>query len=160
MEKIDRYVTRAEDFCGGEWLNSGILNSESGGGGLKSTASDMTRFGQMYLNRGHLDGKWVLSPASIRELTANQNMGLADSVYQDETFDSSWSLSWNVRRAKKDDGGMLRSPSAFNHGGYGCVQLMCDPVYDLVTAFFTVCKTDTYYKAANFVNMVIGAIVT
>lgn len=35
-----------------------------------------------------------------------------------------------------------------------------DPEADVVAAYFTVCKTDTYYKASNFNNMVLGAITT
>ena len=44
----------------------------SGGGGLSSTALDYSIFMQMLLNSGQYNGKRILSPASIRMMTANQ----------------------------------------------------------------------------------------
>jgi len=41
-------------------------------GGLFSTAQDLTRFYQMILNRGELDGKRYLSEASVAQLTSRQ----------------------------------------------------------------------------------------
>jgi membrane-associated protease RseP (regulator of RpoE activity) len=43
----------------------------SGGGGLVSTASDYLRFCQMLLNGGELDGVRILSPATVKLMTAN-----------------------------------------------------------------------------------------
>jgi CubicO group peptidase (beta-lactamase class C family) len=43
----------------------------SGGGGLVSTAADYVRFCQMLLNGGELDGTRLLSPKTIRHMTAN-----------------------------------------------------------------------------------------
>ena len=44
----------------------------SGGAGLSSTAYDYSLFGQMLLNNGELNGKRILSPATIRVMTSNQ----------------------------------------------------------------------------------------
>jgi CubicO group peptidase (beta-lactamase class C family) len=43
----------------------------SGGGGLVSTAADSLRFCQMLLNGGELDGVRVLTPATVRRMTAD-----------------------------------------------------------------------------------------
>ena len=43
----------------------------SGGGGLVSTAADYYRFAQMLLNRGELDGKRILAPATVKLMTSN-----------------------------------------------------------------------------------------
>lgn len=157
-EKLSRYVTRAEDFVGSWWLNEGVIKAQHGSGGLKTTVSDLTRFGQMFLNKGSLDGEIILSPASIREITYDHNSKVTASMYNGEVFDSTWGFGWNIRGDKKDDSGVLRSASSFEHGGFGCCKILCDPEMDLVSAFFTVCKTDNYYKAANFHNMILGAI--
>lgn len=45
--------------------------SFSGGAGLVSTARDYGRFLQMLLNGGELDGRRILSPASVRLMTAD-----------------------------------------------------------------------------------------
>lgn len=44
----------------------------SGGAGLASTAYDYALFGQMLLNGGELNGKRILSPATIQLMTTNQ----------------------------------------------------------------------------------------
>jgi putative heme-binding domain-containing protein len=44
----------------------------SGGAGLTSTAHDYARFLQMLLNRGELDGKRLLKPETVDQMTRNQ----------------------------------------------------------------------------------------
>ncbi len=44
----------------------------SGGAGLTSTARDYARFLQMLLNRGELDGKRLLKPETVDQMTRNQ----------------------------------------------------------------------------------------
>lgn len=44
----------------------------SGGAGLSSTAYDYALFGQMLLNGGELNGKRILSPATVKMMTTNQ----------------------------------------------------------------------------------------
>jgi CubicO group peptidase (beta-lactamase class C family) len=48
-----------------------VTRWESGGGGMVSTISDFTRFGQMLLNGGTLDGKTYLSPAAFAAMTTD-----------------------------------------------------------------------------------------
>jgi len=156
--KMPRYVTRGEEYCGSHWLNESVLDSESGGGGLKSTAADMTRFGQMFLNQGKLDGVRVLSPATVNEITRDHNPDMPDAEFDGEMYGSNWGLGFGVLCGKKDDLGSLRSARSFDHGGFGCVMLMCDPDYDLVTAFFSVALEDNWPHMALFHNMVHGAI--
>lgn len=158
MDKLSCYVTRGPEYVGSEWLNKHVLNFDSGSGGLKSTVLDMTRFGQMFLNNGALDGIRVLSPATVREMITDHNFRLEDAVYDGEAIASTWGLGWNLRGRKKDDSGILRSASSFEHAGFGCCKLLCDPEADVVAAYFTVCKTNTFFMASNFNNMVLGAI--
>ena len=44
----------------------------SGGAGLVSTADDYLRFCQMLLNGGELDGKRLLKPETVTQMTTNQ----------------------------------------------------------------------------------------
>jgi CubicO group peptidase (beta-lactamase class C family) len=44
----------------------------SGGAGLVSTADDYVRFCQMLLNGGQLDGKRLLKPETVKQMTTNQ----------------------------------------------------------------------------------------
>ncbi len=52
--------------------NYGSATFFSGGGGLFSTARDYTRFAQMLLNGGTLDGARILKPETIALMTTNQ----------------------------------------------------------------------------------------
>lgn len=70
----DGGLERAPD--GGGRLDQGAYvdgprASFSGGAGLVSTARDYGRFLQMLLNGGELDGRRILSPASVRLMTAD-----------------------------------------------------------------------------------------
>jgi len=60
----------------GDYL-AGPRRNFSGGAGLVSTAGDYTRFLQMLLNGGKLDGARILSPATVALMTTGQ----VDSLY-------------------------------------------------------------------------------
>jgi CubicO group peptidase (beta-lactamase class C family) len=82
-EKRDRFATLyGEDSSGAleavapaAGLGLGDYKSQptmaSGGGGMVSTAQDYSRFAQMLLNGGELDGVRVLAPATVQLMSAN-----------------------------------------------------------------------------------------
>src|SRR5262249_7092558 len=80
-EKRARFVTLYRTNEKGELVADGTPGSPadyaeqpglpSGGGGMVSTAEDYFRFAQMLCNGGELDGKRVLSPASVRMMGSN-----------------------------------------------------------------------------------------
>ena len=75
-------LTRAPDGAGmqrqGQYVE-GPRMSFSGGAGLLSTARDYSRFLQMLLNEGELDGVRFLSPPSVRLMTADHT----DLLYEE-----------------------------------------------------------------------------
>jgi CubicO group peptidase (beta-lactamase class C family) len=81
-EKRNRFATLYETNQQGELVPTVIGNGgmsddltppsmPSGGGGMVSTAEDYYRFAQMLGNRGVLNGVRVLSPATVKLMTAN-----------------------------------------------------------------------------------------
>jgi len=62
----------------------------SGGGGMVSTAEDYYRFAQMLANGGELDGKRVLSPATVK-LMASNHLAL-------ELLTGEWGIGQHVMR--------------------------------------------------------------
>jgi CubicO group peptidase (beta-lactamase class C family) len=155
-EKWPRMIKRGDAWGRAQWLNSDDNCIRYGGNsGLKTTMRDLTRFGQMYLQNGTLDGARVLSPASVREFTVNYNGTIPDSYWKGQRLSSNWSLGWNLREGKKDDLGALRSERAFDHPGAGGARLLVDPGYDLVTAFYLVDPPDGDFiihgKVANII---------
>jgi serine-type D-Ala-D-Ala carboxypeptidase len=93
------------------------LNGVSAHAGLFSSAHDLTRFAQMYLNKGVIDGKRVLPEAQIAEFTATKQV--ADRA-----------LGW-----QKPDGsnsaGHRMSPAAFGHTGFTGTSIWIDPTNDV-----------------------------
>jgi len=80
-DKVDRFAANygpARD--GGLQLRDAAATSRytkpttffSGGGGLVSTARDYTRFCQMLLNKGELNGRRLLKPETVERMTKNQ----------------------------------------------------------------------------------------
>lgn len=84
-------------------------------GGLFSTAPDYTRFAQMLLNDGALDGKRYLSEESVRMMSTVQTGELLTGF----TPGNGWGLGVCIVRQPQGLTEML-SPGTFGHGGaYG-----------------------------------------
>jgi CubicO group peptidase (beta-lactamase class C family) len=130
-EKYGRVLGRGERCTGHGWINSeNCYNNEGGGNGLKTTVNDLTNFSEMILANGRYKGQRILSPASIREMTANYNKSLANAW-------DSWSLGWNYRGIKVDDAGVLRSAGCVEHGGWAGHKILADREYGLAIVCFT-----------------------
>ena len=67
---------------------------ESGGGGLHSTLDDYSRFAQMLLNGGELDGARLLSPRSIEMMRTNHLTDVEQATYQRRG--QGWGLDFSV----------------------------------------------------------------
>jgi CubicO group peptidase (beta-lactamase class C family) len=104
------------------------LNGVSAHAGIFSSAADLTRFAQMYLNDGVIDGTRVLPSAEIRLFTS----------YTDSTFDNR-GIGWQ----KPDLPGMrfttpssawaghMMSSRAFGHTGFTGTSIAIDPANDI-----------------------------
>jgi CubicO group peptidase (beta-lactamase class C family) len=71
--------------------------AESGGAGMVGTITDYARFAQMLLNRGALDGRQYLKPATVALMASDHMAGIAhdDLYYPGET--SGFGLGFAVR---------------------------------------------------------------
>jgi len=92
-------------------------------GGLFSTAADYTRFAQMILNEGTLDGKRFLKPESVKFMTTAATADLKTGF----TDGNAWALGWCVVRQPQGPSAAL-SPNSFGHGGAYGTQAWIDPV--------------------------------
>ena len=100
--KRDRVATIYRAGSAGRSLrcpkNYGSETFFSGGGGLFSTARDYTRFAQMLLNGGELDGARILKPETIAPMTTNQ---IGDSTPRSpwsRSESTGWASGWSWRR--------------------------------------------------------------
>lgn len=138
LDVRSRVVKRSPNDLCAEWLmQERHMDSTSASGGLYSTASDLAKLAQMFLNKGSLNGKRILSPASVAVMTMNQIPGVS-SEYRDEIFpEAFWGYGWSINGPKMD-GGDLFSAQAFSHWGAAGVFFCADPVNDIVCVYLSV----------------------
>lgn len=91
-------------------------------GGLFSTASDYYRFCKMLLDGGRFDGKVLLKPESVRQMTTVQS----GDVKTGFTPGNGWGLGACIVREPQGVSAML-SPGTFGHGGAFGTQAWVDP---------------------------------
>ncbi|GAB4436359.1 MAG: serine hydrolase domain-containing protein [Anaerolineae bacterium] len=145
-----------------DWWN-GPENEDWPGpaGGAFSTAMDMARFGQMFLNGGEYGGARLLSPASVAAMTRDQT-GLRMQIPYDETSfpNCPYGLGWFLYGAdtSRKSGG-LWSPGTFGHSGSGGVMLWVDPAYELVGVFFFAQVQEDVWPGDLFANAVTASII-
>jgi len=96
-------------------------------GGLYCTASDLARVYRMMLNHGQLEGRRILSAASVKEMTRVQTGDLSASF----TPGLGFGLGWGLVEQPQGVTAML-SPGTFGHGGAFGTQGWIDPHKDLV----------------------------
>jgi CubicO group peptidase (beta-lactamase class C family) len=92
-EKWSRVVKRDPSFFWSDWLNGDwVLTDTNGAGSLKTTMRDLTQLGQLYLQEGTLGDQQILSPATVRLMTSNQNAALPPSFWFGRILGSAWGL--------------------------------------------------------------------
>lgn len=96
-------------------------------GGLLTTPHDLSRYAQMMLGRGALDGTRVLSPASVAAATRNQIEPLREipePVRRCKGWGLGWRLHWPAHSANFGD---LLGPNTYGHWGATGTLLWIDP---------------------------------
>jgi CubicO group peptidase (beta-lactamase class C family) len=98
-----------------------------GGAGLFSTAEDMARFYQMMLNQGALNGRRILKPETVAEMTRKQTGDLTARPGMP------WGLGFCVvEDPTKMAANAPLSPNSFGHGGAFSTQSWADPAKNLI----------------------------
>lgn len=105
--------------------NAYALGGVSGHAGLFSTAHDVARLCQAYLNGGTLDGVRIWSPETIALFT----------TVQDSTF-SNRALGWETPTGTNSAGRVMRRP-AFGHTGFTGTSIWIDPANDFFVVLLT-----------------------
>jgi len=82
---------------------------ESGSGGMVSTLNDFSRFCQMLLNRGALDGKTYLSPATF-DLMVSDQVGPTSGIARDYFYFPGDGFGFGLGFAVRTDPGHAKPP--------------------------------------------------
>jgi CubicO group peptidase (beta-lactamase class C family) len=96
-------------------------------GGLHSTAADLVRFYQMFLNGGELDGVRIVSASTVAVMTENHTGDLEAGFAPGMGYGYGWSVVRNPD-------GMFRGNSigTYGHGGAWRTYAFIDPVKKLI----------------------------
>jgi len=104
------------------WRNIG-----SPWGGMHTTTGDLAILLQTFLNGGSYGGKQVISLATVKAMTSDQNGHL----------NAPWGLGWRLGRSQGKDLGDLVSPNAFGHLGSSGTLAWADPETQLICVLLT-----------------------
>lgn len=104
------------------------MNGIAGHAGLFSTADDLARFCQMLLNGGTLEGKRVMSAASVARMTA--------PIVVSESGDTR-GLGWDINTAFSSNRGELFPLGSFGHTGFTGTSIWIDRVSQTFVVFLS-----------------------
>jgi CubicO group peptidase (beta-lactamase class C family) len=131
---------------------------ESGGGGMVSTATDYSRFLQMLLNGGTLDGRRYISPSTVTHMTSDHlgsAMGLGSAYLPGDGY--GFGLGFQVRR----ENGLSPSPGTagdYSWGGAGGTAFWVDPKQDMYVVFMMQAPKNRTMVRSKVRSLVYGAI--
>lgn len=130
---------------------------ETGGGGLVSTAQDYALFMQMLMSGGTLDGKRLLSPATVRYMLTDQLGDIAKGKYDIPGKQYGFGLGVAVRR---DAGGsaLMGNPGDFFWGGSAGTYMMGDPTEDMFVVWMLQAPKKSATIRGTLRNMIYGSI--
>ena len=105
-------------------------------GGMFTTAGDMFRFCQMFLNSGEFEGVRVFRPETVQAMTMDQTTPM--QAIPKSAKQQVWGLGW---RLQPEYGlpyfGDLVSPGSYGHSGATGTLVWVDPVQELICILFT-----------------------
>jgi serine-type D-Ala-D-Ala carboxypeptidase len=131
-EDLERIAPTERDPWRGRHLRGEVhdenafrLGGVSAHAGLFSTAHDLTRFAQMWLNGGELGGVRIARPQTLRAFSR-----VADSTV------SHRALGWETPNGTNSAGTRMRAP-AVGHTGFTGTSIWMDPTNDLFVIILT-----------------------
>ena len=110
-----------------------MLNGVAGHAGLFSTAGDLARFLQMFLQKGNYQGRQYIKPETIEMFTKRQS------------DQSTRGLGWDTKSPEGSSAGKYFSPLSYGHTGYTGTSVWTDPTKNL----FVVLLTNRVYPTRN-----------
>lgn len=107
--------------------NAWAMGGVAGHAGLFSTAEDMARFAQMFLNYGRYGDVQILSPATVVLMTTNHTLAVG----------TRHGLGWDLKSSEFSSAGDLFSLNAYGHTGFTGTSIWIDPTLQLFSILLT-----------------------
>lgn len=105
--------------------------------GVYSTALDMARFAQMFLDGGVGPQGRVLHPSTVSAMTANQIPGVPGGFPTEWHDEASWSFGWGVACHEKWHSFPVLDPGSIEHIGGAGTMMWADPATGVVGAYMS-----------------------
>lgn len=158
-EKKDRiaHVRQKPEAAGTDWhWNTPYwLGFGAPWGGMITSPADFARFCLMMLGHGSLGDVRILSPATVRAMTSNQLLGLAN-IPEEERRCRPWGLGWRLNwPGHSANFGDLLGPNAFGHWGATGTLCWMDPDSE---AFLILFSTQPQEPEGRFLARVSNAV--
>ena len=121
------------------WNSDYWRNLAAAWGGMFSTAGDLTRYLQTFLNGGELDGVRVFSRATVAAMLRDQTTPMP-AIPAEQKAIQSWGLGWRLALATGSDWryfGDLLTPGSFGHGGATGTVFWADPARETTFVLLT-----------------------
>lgn len=134
---------------------------ESGGGGMVSTATDYSRFLQMLLNGGSLDGKRLLGPKTIELMTsehATEGAGIVPGPLYVPGTGYGFGLGFAVRRTT-GEAAVPSGAGEYFWAGVGGTYMWVDPKAGMLVVFMMQSPRQRAHYRSLLRNMIYAAIV-
>lgn len=143
MYNVDASNSFTPTDDGGRFLHKPAF--ESGGGGLLSTAADVTRFARMLLGGGELDGVRVLSPRSVKLMRTNH---LNETQLEDYDWDTQRGYGYGlaVRVMLHPEIAGYGNVGEFAWDGMAGTWFSVDPAEDMVNVFLVQTLPGRHYS--------------
>ncbi|MCC6264886.1 MAG: beta-lactamase family protein [Bryobacterales bacterium] len=122
--------------------------------GLFSTAEDLSLLTQMMLNGGTLNGKRILSQATVKMMTTVQNGKLEPSGHNPG---QGYGLAWTVVKDPRFEV-LLRPQGTYGHGGAFGTDYWVDPDHQLIGIFMVQVTSATRQEERALSQMAVSAL--
>ena len=144
------------------WTNNSLYWLAFGApwGGMITSPADFSRFCQMMLNGGELDGMRILGQAAVRAMTMNQ-LACMPRVAEEERRCRPWGLGWRLNwPGHSANFGDLLGPRSYGHWGATGTVCWIDPDAEAFCILFTTQPQEPEGRfLARICNAVVAALV-
>jgi len=144
-EELEKYVN---DTINGtykpQWIGE-ILNIPPTGGGLNSTVYDLSRFGNMALSGGTLNGTRILGRKAVEKMTTIAS-ALPNYTWNAKEKERYYGVGFDMRNGPA----FTFSAGTFMHEGSGACSLYIDPKEELVAAWIVPFAKEGWFSRALF----------
>jgi serine-type D-Ala-D-Ala carboxypeptidase len=144
-EELEKYVNdKINGTYKPQWIGE-ILNIPPTGGGLESTAYDISRFGNMMLFGGTFEGARVLGRKAVERMTAISS-ALPNYTWNGKEKERYYGVGFDMRNGPA----FTFSQGTFMHEGSGACSLYIDPKEELVAAWIVPFSKEGWFSRALF----------